>query len=90
MQSPLCTLDYGIIKALNDMHHELGASGFSQVYVDQMTADVVTVTRHWSVDRLGGPYGIQSPQRWHSAGNVLDGRVEEVVFEAQVVYKNFQ
>ncbi len=49
------SLDHGIIKAkraLNDMHHELGTSGFLQVYVDQMTADVVAVTHHCPVTTI--------------------------------------
>ena len=95
------TLDYGIIKAkraLNDMHHELGASGFSQVYVDQMTADVVAVTRHCPVTHqsivLVAHTAFNHPndgtQQGYIKPLVLDGRVEEVVFEAQVVHKNFQ
>ena len=52
LPGPSSSLDYGIIKAkraLNDMHLELGTAGYSQVYVDQMTPDVVAVTRHCPV-----------------------------------------
>lgn len=94
------TLDYGIIKAkraLNDLHHELGAAGYSQVYVDQMNADVVAVTRHCPVTHqsivLVAHTAFNHPhdgaQQGHIKPLVLDGRVEEVVFEAQIVHKGF-
>ncbi|ESO94506.1 hypothetical protein LOTGIDRAFT_215487 [Lottia gigantea] len=33
-------------RVLNKLHFEMGLSGFSQVYVDQLTDDTVSVTRH--------------------------------------------
>ena len=96
------SLDYGIIKAkraLNDLHYELGASGYSQVYVDQMTPDVVAVTRHCPVTHqsivLVAHTAFRHPDD-NSANQgyikplVLDGRVEEVILEAHLVHKNFQ
>lgn len=95
------SLDYGIIKAkraFHDLHLELGASGYSQVYVDQMTADVVAVTRHCPVTHqsivLVAHTAFNHPndnaQQGYIKPLVLDGRVEEVVFEMHLVHKNVQ
>lgn len=100
LPGPSSSLDYGIIKAkraLNDMHLKLGTSGYSQVYVDQMTTDVVAVTRHCPVTHQSIVLVAHTAFNHPCAGTqqeyikplVLDGRVEEVLLEAQVVHKNF-
>ncbi|XP_046649156.1 glycogen debranching enzyme-like [Daphnia pulicaria] len=100
LPGPSSSLDFGIIKAkraLNDMHLELGTAGYSQVYVDQMTTDVVAVTRHCPVTHqsivLVAHTAFNHPDEGAQQGYikplVLDGRVEEVVLEAQLSHKNF-
>jgi glycogen debranching enzyme len=101
LPGPSSSLDFGIIKAkraLNDMHLELGTAGYSQVYVDQMTTDVVAVTRHCPVTHqsivLVAHTAFNHPDEGAQQGYikplVLDGRVEEVVLEAQLSHKNFK
>lgn len=80
------------------MHLELGTAGYSQVYVDQMTTDVVAVTRHCPVTHqsivLVAHTAFNHPDEGAQQGYikplVLDGRVEEVVLEAQLSHKNFK
>jgi hypothetical protein len=38
-------------KALSDLHVRLALEGFTEVFVDQLTKDMVAVTRHCPVDR---------------------------------------
>ena len=44
----MVTEDTGIIKAksfLNQLHVEMARTGFSELYVDQLTHDIVAITR---------------------------------------------
>lgn len=36
---------------INNLHTEMGREGFSELYVDQVTSDVIFVTRHNPVTR---------------------------------------
>ena len=38
-------------KALSELHVRLALEGFTEVFVDQLTKDMVAVTRHCPVDR---------------------------------------
>ena len=95
-------LDFGIIKAkkaLNDLHFELGSSGFSQVYVDQINPDVVAVTRHCPVTHQSivlvahTAFGHPPEGAEHSGCQIkpliLEGILEEVVLEAHLAHKNY-
>ncbi|XP_035993698.1 glycogen debranching enzyme isoform X1 [Fundulus heteroclitus] len=79
--------------ALNKLHQELGAQGFIQVYVDQIDADIVAVTRHCpsthqsvvTVSRTA----FKDP-RTHQYDNYvpsmfIPGKIEEIVLEARTV-----
>lgn len=79
--------------ALNKLHQELAAMGFMQVYVDQVDADIVAVTRHCpsthqsvvTVSRTAfwnpkhHQYGSDVPPMF------IPGKIEEVVLEARTV-----
>uniref|UniRef100_H3DLB9 Glycogen debranching enzyme n=1 Tax=Tetraodon nigroviridis TaxID=99883 RepID=H3DLB9_TETNG len=82
--------------ALNKLHKELAAQGFIQVYVDQVDADIVAVTRHCpsthqsvvSVCRTA----FWNPQTHQYDTNVppmfIPGKIEEVVLEARTVERH--
>ncbi|KAM4722100.1 glycogen debranching enzyme [Rhinophrynus dorsalis] len=80
-------------KAVNRLHQELAARGFLQVYVDQVDADIVAVTRHCphthqsvvAVSRTAFKdpktsfYSKEVPQM------CIPGKIEEVILEARTV-----
>lgn len=90
----------GIIAArrmINDLHWEMGAEGFNEIYVDKMTEDVIAVTRHnpktrqsvvivastcFSPSRIQGGRG-SYPKPLHIFGNV-----DEIIFEAKIMPSN--
>uniref|UniRef100_A0A8P4KBC7 Glycogen debranching enzyme n=1 Tax=Dicentrarchus labrax TaxID=13489 RepID=A0A8P4KBC7_DICLA len=82
--------------ALNTLHQELAAQGFIQVYVDQVDADIVAITRHCpsthqsvvSVCRTA----FWNPKTHQYEANVppmfIPGKIEEVVLEARTVERH--
>uniref|UniRef100_A0A671UFB2 Glycogen debranching enzyme n=1 Tax=Sparus aurata TaxID=8175 RepID=A0A671UFB2_SPAAU len=82
--------------ALNKLHQELAVQGFIQVYVDQVDADIVAVTRHCpsthqsvvSVCRTA----FWDPKTHQYDTNVspmfIPGKIEEVVLEARTVERH--
>ncbi|XP_035272297.1 glycogen debranching enzyme-like isoform X2 [Anguilla anguilla] len=89
-------LQSGIIsgkRALNNLHQELAAKGFIQVYVDQVDEDIVAVTRHCpsthqsvvTVSRTA----FRNPKNHQYRDNVppmfIPGKIEEVVLEARTI-----
>uniref|UniRef100_A0A3Q3IKW1 Glycogen debranching enzyme n=1 Tax=Monopterus albus TaxID=43700 RepID=A0A3Q3IKW1_MONAL len=82
--------------ALNKLHQELAAQGFIQVYVDQVDADIVAITRHCpnthqsvvAVCRTA----FWNPKTHKYNANVppmfIPGKIEEVVLEARTVERN--
>lgn len=82
-------------RALNILHGKLADEGFSQVYVDQMSPDVVAVTRHSpsthesvilvahtsfrNPDPCAGPSSIR-PLRF-------EGALQEIILEAELTHK---
>uniref|UniRef100_A0A7N6FCD8 Glycogen debranching enzyme n=1 Tax=Anabas testudineus TaxID=64144 RepID=A0A7N6FCD8_ANATE len=79
--------------ALNKLHQELAAQGFIQVYVDQVDADIVAITRHCpsthqsvvAVCRTA----FKDPKTHQYDTNVppmfIPGKIEEVILEARTV-----
>lgn len=82
--------------ALNTLHQELAAEGFIQVYVDQVDADIVAITRHCpsthqsvvAVCRTA----FWNPKTHQYSANVppmfIPGKIEEVVLEARTVERH--
>ncbi|KAF7223093.1 glycogen debranching enzyme isoform X2 [Nothobranchius furzeri] len=92
-------LQNGIIAgklALNKLHQDLAARGFGQVYVDQVDADIVAVTRHCpsthhsvvTVSRTA----FKDPKKNQYDDNVppmfIPGKIEEIVLEARTVERD--
>ncbi|KAL6104713.1 agl [Pungitius sinensis] len=79
--------------ALNKLHQELASQGFLQVFVDQVDADIVAVTRHCPSTHQSVVVvcrtAFQNPKTHQYDTNVppmfIPGKIEEVVLEARTV-----
>lgn len=89
-ERPRAGPDTGLLaarRALNELHVWLARAGYCEVFVDQMDADVVAVTRHDPVSRrsvvlvaftcFGPPAGPRAPRPLR-----FEGDLEEIVLEA--------
>ncbi|XP_037299279.1 glycogen debranching enzyme-like isoform X2 [Manduca sexta] len=87
--------DTGIMavkRALNELHFELALAGYSEVYVDQMDADVVAVTRHEPRSRrsviLVAFTAFTTPDPAATPRHVkplrFEGQLEEIILEAEL------
>ncbi|XP_055359802.1 glycogen debranching enzyme isoform X4 [Betta splendens] len=82
--------------ALNKLHQELAAQGFIQVYVDQVDADIVAITRHCPVTHQSVVAvcrtAFKDPKVHQYDANVppmfIPGKIEEVILEARTVERN--
>jgi glycogen debranching enzyme len=83
-------------RALNRLHFELGLARFNQVYVDQMDADIVAVTRHCPETHqsivLVAYTAFSHPDPYYKRDYVkpirVEGTVDEVILEAALIHKN--
>jgi len=80
-------------KAINKLHHELGRAGFDQIFVDQMSDNVVAVTRHNPTSHqsivLVAHTAFSHPNKMDGSGNppiIVPGIVEEIIFEAKMTH----
>lgn len=82
-------------KALNELHQQLGEKHFSQVFVDQVTANVVSVTRHnpekhqsvimFAHTAFSHPHSMHSG---HIPTFTIPGRLDEIILEGRCVQVN--
>ncbi|XP_026277583.1 glycogen debranching enzyme isoform X2 [Frankliniella occidentalis] len=85
-------------RALNKLHFELGLEGYNQVFVDQMDADVVAVTRHnpsthQSVILVAyTAFHMPEPHFYRNGMKPLtvEGTVDEVILETTLTHAAFK
>ncbi|XP_045765102.1 glycogen debranching enzyme [Maniola jurtina] len=85
-------------RALNELHRELAADGYSEVYVDQMDEDVVAVTRHEPRSRksviLVAFTAFSAPEPAAGARALpplrFEGTLDEILLEASLRHRDHE
>ncbi|KAL5016234.1 hypothetical protein ScPMuIL_005823 [Solemya velum] len=96
-ENPYINLSFGISagkKALNELHYEMALKGFTEVYVDQLDACVVSVTRHNPHTHdsiiLVARTAFQKPENPKETGYikplVIHGSLDEIILEGGLVH----
>ncbi|CAK1603726.1 unnamed protein product [Parnassius mnemosyne] len=85
-------------RALNELHYQLAVDGYSEVYVDQMDADVIAVTRHEPRSRksviLVAFTAFNAPDPSFGGRYVkplrFEGQLDEIIFEANMRHVDYR